>query len=430
MHGPIRNFRHHEPGIGLLSGPVRAWFLAAFPDGPTPAQELAWPSIAAGEHVLLVSPTGTGKTLAAFLAILDRLFRAHESGTLAPGLRCVYVSPLRSLNYDIERNLSTPLEGIRKQLDREKSPVTVGVRTGDTSAYQRRKLRDQPPHVLITTPESLSLLLSQSSWQAHWRGVEHIVVDELHALAPNKRGADLAVSLERLAAHAEREPIRVGLSATCRDGDAAVRFLVGPSRTCRVVHAPPPLGTPPTEIKVQGLIRHDESPHRGLSYRRLLRRLKSTIVQNRTTVIFANTRAFAEKLTHDLRYECAGGAVAEGAVAAHHSALDAARRRRDRAGASRRRVTRGRHQHEPGAGSRYRHGGRGGPDRFTRRGGAVLAAGRTFRPPAGRGLTRAIIRGDPGGARRGDHHGAGRPGRPSRAAPHDSALRSMWFASN
>ena len=128
-----------NPALALLCGPVRAWFESAFPEGPTPAQELAWPSIAAGEHVLLVSPTGTGKTLAAFLAILDRLFRAHESGTLAPGLRCVYVSPLRSLNYDIERNLSTPLEGIRERLDCEKGPVRVGVRTGDTSACQRRK---------------------------------------------------------------------------------------------------------------------------------------------------------------------------------------------------------------------------------------------------------------------------------------------------
>ncbi len=320
-------FANRNPALSLLCGPVRAWFESAFPDGPTPAQELAWPSIAASEHILLVSPTGTGKTLAAFLAILDRLFREHESRSLAPGLRCVYVSPLRSLNYDIERNLSTPLEGIRERLDCEKAPVRVGVRTGDTSAYQRRILRDQPPHVLITTPESLSLLLSQSSWQAHWRGVEHIVVDELHALAPTKRGADLAVSLERLAAHAHCEPIRVGLSATCRDGDAAARFLVGPSRSCRVVQAPPPSGTPPTEIKVQSLIRQGEAPHRGLSYRRLMRRLKGTIARNRTTVIFANTRALAEKLTHDLRHECGGGTAAEAAVAAHHSALDATRRR-------------------------------------------------------------------------------------------------------
>jgi ATP-dependent Lhr-like helicase len=313
--------------LALLSGPVRAWFQGVFPKGPTPAQERAWPPIAAGEHVLLVSPTGTGKTLAAFLAILDRLVRAHESGTLRPGLRCVYVSPLRSLNYDIDRNLRTPLDGIRLRLDAAESPVRVGVRTGDTPASERRKLRDRPPHVLITTPESLSLLLSQATWQAHWGGVEHIVIDEVHALAPTKRGADLAVSLERLAAQAQRDPIRVGLSATCRTGEAAARFLVGAFRHCRVVPAPPPVGTPPAEIKVQSLVRPGEAPHRGLSYRRLLRKLKWTISQNRTTVIFANTRAFAEKLTHDLRHEWVGGSEAAESVAVHHSALDAQRRR-------------------------------------------------------------------------------------------------------
>ena len=316
-----------SPALALLSGPVRAWFQDAFPQGPTPAQEGAWPPIAAGEHVLLLSPTGTGKTLAAFLAILDRLVRSHMAGTLVPGLKCVYISPLRSLNYDIDRNLSTPLEGIRQRLECAESPVQVGVRTGDTSASERRKLRDRPPHVLITTPESLSLLLSETSWQGHWGSVEHLVIDEVHALAPNKRGADLAVSLERLAAQAGNDPIRVGLSATCRAGDAGVQFLVGPLRRCRVVHAPPPVGTPPAEIKVQSLVRPGEAPHRGLSYRRLLRKLKWTISQNRTTVVFANTRAFAEKLTHDLRREWTGGISADDAVVVHHSALGAERRR-------------------------------------------------------------------------------------------------------
>jgi ATP-dependent Lhr-like helicase len=306
----------------LLSGPVRGWFEAAFPDGPTPAQECAWPAIVAGENVLLVSPTGSGKTLAAFLAILDRLFRAHESGTLSAGLRCVYISPLRSLNYDIERNLRTPLDGIGQRLDCDDSPVRIGVRTGDTSAYERRKLRDRPPHVLITTPESLSLLLSQPYWSNHWKTVEHIIIDEVHALAPTKRGADLAVSLERLAAYAASDPRRVGLSATCREGDAAVRYLVGPDRACRVVQAAPPDGTPVTQIDVKSLIRDGEATHRGLSYRRLLRRLKGTIDEHRTTVIFANTRVFAEKITHDLRQ-----IYSEESVAAHHSALDAKRRR-------------------------------------------------------------------------------------------------------
>ena len=312
---------------GLSPGPVRDWFSATFPDGPTPAQRLAWPVIAGGESLLLVSPTGTGKTLAAFLAVLDGLFAESAAGRLEPGLRCVYVSPLRSLGYDIERNLTVPLEAIRRRLGLDEAPVRLGVRTGDTSAYARAKLRDSPPHLLITTPESLSLLLSQESWHGHWRRVGHVVVDEVHALLPTKRGADLAVSLERLAARAERDPARLGLSATCRPAEPVARFLVGPGRACRIIEAPLPEGAPPVEIDVESLLKPDEGPHRGLTYRRLLRRLAQAVARNRTTVVFANTRAFTEKITHDLRATLAGAGIEPESVAAHHSALDARRRR-------------------------------------------------------------------------------------------------------
>jgi ATP-dependent Lhr-like helicase len=326
-----------KDALGLLSSPVRDWFTGAFPEGPTPAQCLAWPPIAVGEHVLLVSPTGTGKTLAGFLAILDRLYRSFAHGLLTEGLRCVYVSPLRSLGYDIERNLAIPMDGIERRLGIEGSLIRVGVRTGDTSSYFRRKLRDQPPHILITTPESLSLLLSQASWTEHWRCVEHIIVDEVHALVPTKRGADLAVTLERLSAQASHDPCRVGLSATCHPAEPVAGFLVGPTRVCRVVEAPPPHGTPPMEIEVESLLEAGDAPQRGLTYRRLIRRLRQALNANRTTIIFANTRPFAEKITHDLRMtpilrnlRTPSDAHAEGsepAVAAHHSALDASRRR-------------------------------------------------------------------------------------------------------
>ncbi len=311
--------------IPSLTGPVLDWFVSTFPDGPTPAQAEAWPIIAARENLLLISPTGTGKTLAAFLSIIEALYEEFAAGTLASGMRCIYVSPLRSLGYDIERNLAQPLEAIRLAMGWDESPIKVGVRTGDTTPYQRRKLRDEPPHLLITTPESLSLMLSQKVWDPQWRLVHSLIVDEIHALVPSKRGADLAVSLERLAAKAEVDPIRVGLSATCRPPDPVVRYLVGPERTCRLVEATIPEGTPPLSLDVETLIKPDEASHRGLTYRRLIRRLKQATSEARTTVVFANTRALTEKITHDLRREIGG--EAEATIAAHHSALDVERRR-------------------------------------------------------------------------------------------------------
>ena len=312
-------------GNGLAQGPVLDWFEAEFPGGPTPAQRLAWPTIAAGANLLLVSPTGTGKTLAAFLAILDRLHRDHAKGLLAPGLRCLYVSPLRSLGYDVETNLRIPLEAIRTRLGLEASPITIGVRTGDTTPTERRNQRLKPPHLLITTPESLALLLAQPGWSEVFGTVESIVVDEVHALAPSKRGADLAVSLERVAARAERDPSRVGLSATCRPLDLVSRYLVGPGRTCEVIEAPRPLTDGGLDLTVESLRRRVEAAHRGLTYRRLLKRLRAEFTRSRTTVVFANTRAFAEKITHDLRRTL--DVTEESSVAAHHSALDAGRRR-------------------------------------------------------------------------------------------------------
>jgi ATP-dependent Lhr-like helicase len=313
-----------------LSDPVRRWFDATFPDGPTAIQARAWPAVRAGRNVLAISPTGTGKTLAAFLAIVDLLLDEAATGALGPGVRCVYVSPLRSLGYDIERNLMRPLEELTTRLGLPREAVRVAVRTGDTSAYTRRRQREQAPHLLITTPESLSLLLTQPPWHEALARVGHLIVDEVHALAPSKRGADLAVSLERLAAMAPRDPVRIGLSATARPADAVARFLVGPDRACDVVAGDP---AAPPRIRIEPLLAADEAAHRALSYRRVLRRLDAEVAAHRTTVIFANTRALAERVTHDLRRRLdpgraeAAGDTGTGTVAAHHSALDAARRR-------------------------------------------------------------------------------------------------------
>ena len=205
---------------------VRDWFRAAF-DGPTEVQAQAWPAIATGEHTLISAPTGSGKTLAAFLWALDRLAREPASG--ARKTRLVYVSPLKALAYDIDRNLRAPLRGIG-------ADVTVGVRTGDTPQRDRAAMRRHPPDILITTPESLYLMLSSGAREI-LTGVEAVIIDEIHAVAATKRGAHLALTLERLAAlQADgREPQRIGLSATQNPLEEVGRFMVGPQRTCTIV---------------------------------------------------------------------------------------------------------------------------------------------------------------------------------------------------
>ena len=209
--------------LASLSPATRAWFERAF-DGPTPAQELAWPAIATGAHVLVQAPTGSGKTLAAFLQGIDRL-----NDRPGEGLRLLYVSPLKALNYDIERNLRGPLAGLRSEL-------VVGVRTGDTPQRDRQRMLRQPPDVLITTPESLYLLLT-SQGREMLRGVETVILDEVHAVAGTKRGAHLALSLERLARVAAQPFQRIGLSATQRPLAEIGRWVVGSGGEITLVDA-------------------------------------------------------------------------------------------------------------------------------------------------------------------------------------------------
>src|ERR687883_212090 len=203
---------------------VREWFDRAFA-APTPAQAQAWPAIATGEHVLISAPTGSGKTLAAFLYGLDRFLAepSHER------TRLVYVSPLKALSYDVEKNLRAPLRGIGAELN-------VAIRTGDTPQKERQQMLRKPPDVLITTPESLYLMLTSRAreflGEAEW-----VIVDEIHAVAQTKRGAHLALTLERLEHLADRPVQRIGLSATQRPLEEVARFLVGPGRRCRIVDA-------------------------------------------------------------------------------------------------------------------------------------------------------------------------------------------------
>ncbi|ROP32614.1 ATP-dependent helicase [Couchioplanes caeruleus] len=301
---------------------TREWFKAAFA-APTAAQAGAWRAIGAGRHALVVAPTGSGKTLAAFLWSLDRL--AHEPVPEDPKHRCrvLYVSPLKALAVDVERNLRAPLTGIRQASGRLGVPppdITVGMRTGDTPADERRAFARTPPDILITTPESLFLLLTSAARES-LRGVETVIVDEVHAVAATKRGAHLALSLERLDALLGRPAQRVGLSATVRPIEDTARFLGG-AQDVEIVQ---PRSAKTIEVSVQvpveDMTRLDEVPHTDADdpgagrhspsiWPAVEERVLDLIQAHRSTIVFTNSRRGAERLCariNELALERAGG---------------------------------------------------------------------------------------------------------------------------
>jgi ATP-dependent Lhr-like helicase len=224
----------------LFHPAVSAWFDRSFA-APTPAQAEAWAAIQAGRHTLIAAPTGSGKTLAAFLAAIDDLLRQGLAGRLEDQTQVVYVSPLKALSNDIQRNLEVPLAGIREALRAQGLPdveIRTLVRTGDTPAGERERMRRSPPHIVVTTPESLYILLGSESGRKMLATTRTVIVDEIHALAPNKRGAHLAISLERLAALAGGRLLRIGLSATQKPIEDVARFLVGAGPDCEPARSP------------------------------------------------------------------------------------------------------------------------------------------------------------------------------------------------
>src|SRR5689334_17226797 len=213
----------------LFHPAVSAWFEGSFASA-TPAQAQAWPAIHSGQHVLIAAPTGSGKTLAAFLAAIDSLVRQGLNGELPDETQIVYVSPLKALSNDIQRNLEAPLADIAEALREQGLPpieIRTWVRTGDTSPGERERMRRRPPHIIVTTPESLYILLGSESGRQMLSTTRTVIVDEIHALAPNKRGAHLSLSLERLAALTKHPLLRIGLSATQKPIEDVARFLVG-----------------------------------------------------------------------------------------------------------------------------------------------------------------------------------------------------------
>lgn len=303
----------------LRKSVVTEWFQNNYPE-PTPAQKEAWPKIQAGQNVLIVSPTGTGKTFAAFLAVLSQLALLAEDGKLKNTIHAIYVSPLRALNYDLEKNLNAPL----REIYGNTSPIRVGLRTGDTPSSERQRQFLKPPHILLTTPESLMILLTQNKWLDHLKNVRWMIVDEIHALAENKRGAHLSVSMERLdwlvrtsAGEALSQPLqRIGLSATVAPLPEVARYLVGTQAPCEIVDVST---AKKFDLRVFSPLHKDPYPVCGYTGSRLIPELARLVTKNRTTVIFTNTRSGAEAATYWLHKELPDLA---NQIECHHASLD------------------------------------------------------------------------------------------------------------
>ncbi|HWE11191.1 MAG TPA: DEAD/DEAH box helicase, partial [Solirubrobacteraceae bacterium] len=314
------------PGIADRFHPaVRTWFERRFADGPTEAQSGGWPAIMAGRHTLVCAPTGSGKTLAGFLAAIDALYKAHQAGEMIEGVtRVVYLSPLKALAVDIHANLEEPLEEIAqvaRELGHKPAPITVAVRTGDTSSWERQMMLRRPPNLLVTTPESLYLYLTAERSRATLATVDTVIVDEIHALARDKRGSHLALTLERLEAVTERAPVRIGLSATVKPVETAARLLVGAGRPLPEIvdvgqrrRLDVSLELPDGEL--EAALSNDQ-------FGEILGRVAGHVAEHRTTLVFVNTRKLSERVAHEL-----GERLGQETVAAHHGSLSRERRQK------------------------------------------------------------------------------------------------------
>ncbi len=303
----------------LFHPAVAAWFGRAFGE-PTQAQAQAWPAIRAGQHTLIAAPTGSGKTLAAFLAAIDSLVRQGTEGRLADETQVVYVSPLKALSNDIKSNLQAPLAGIRAELREQGLPdpdIRAWVRTGDTPPAERDRMRRRPPHIVVTTPESLYVMLGSDSGRAMLATTRTVIVDEIHALAPNKRGAHLALSLERLEALCGHRLLRLGLSATQKPIETVARFLTGTGpdgrSECTVIDT--------GHVRARDLaLEVPSSPLEAVMsaevWEQVYDRLAELVGAHRTTLVFVNTRRMAERVARQLSER-----LGEQHVTAHHGSM-------------------------------------------------------------------------------------------------------------
>ncbi len=295
---------------------VAEWFVSRF-GTPTEPQEQGWPHILAGRTTLISAPTGSGKTLAAFLACIDRLVRKSLAGGLSDRTEVLYVSPLKALGNDIQKNLEIPLGEILAMAGERgllMPEIRTAVRTGDTLMPERRAMLKRPPHILVTTPESLYILLTSDKSRQILRYIETVIVDEIHAVADDKRGAHLTLSLERLDALSHQRPVRIGLSATQKPIEEVAHFLTGAGRANPVVvdvghkrRLDLAIEVPPMPL---GPVASNEM------WDTIYDRLVELVGQHRSTLVFVNTRRMAERIAHQL-----GERIGEENVAAHHGSL-------------------------------------------------------------------------------------------------------------
>ncbi|MFZ4374098.1 MAG: DNA glycosylase AlkZ-like family protein, partial [Mycobacterium sp.] len=297
---------------------TRRWFAGTFAT-PTPAQSQAWAAIADGDHTLVIAPTGSGKTLAAFLWAIDQL--AHQPRE-TKGTRVLYISPLKALAVDVERNLRTPLAGISRIAEQDGTPVptiSVGIRSGDTPPAQRRALLSAPPDILITTPESLFLMLTSAARDT-LTDVRTVIIDEVHAVAATKRGAHLALSLERLDALLPQPAQRIGLSATVRPPEEVARFLTG-GRPVTIVH-PPSAKT--FDLAVQVPVPDMANLENNTIWPDVEARIVDLIESHSSTIVFANSRRLAERITsriNEIHAERSDAEIAVPLARAHHGSV-------------------------------------------------------------------------------------------------------------
>ena len=300
---------------------MAAWFSQNFA-APTSAQANAWPAIKAGKNVLIAAPTGSGKTLAAFLGAIDGLVRQGLEGCLKDETQIVYVSPLKALSNDIQRNLEVPLTGIQEALQAAGLPdvnIRTWVRTGDTPPAERQRMSKVPPHIVVTTPELLYILLGSESGRAMLKTTRAVIVDEIHALAPNKRGSHLALSLERLSSLCGHPLQRIGLSATQKPIEEVAHFLVGaasddePTADCVIIDSG---HYRERDLQLEVPSSPLEAVMSAEVWDQVYDRLAELIEDNRTTIVFVNTRRMAERVTRKL-----SDRLGDEWVAAHHGSL-------------------------------------------------------------------------------------------------------------